>query len=152
MPLSDDLLSDRAVPSIPAEPARSARILIVEDEFLIALTTEAELVSAGHVVVGKAASFDKAMDIARSTAPDLVVMDVRLGAGRDGIEAALAMRQELDLPSVIATGSIDDENRRRAGPARPLAWLAKPYTGDDLLATVAAALAQIGREAAKPEG
>ena len=119
------------------------RVLIVEDEFLIALTAEAELLSAGFVVVGKAASYDKAVALARSTTPDLVLMDVRLGAGRDGIDAALTLREELGLRSIIATGSMDDENRRRAAPAEPLAWLPKPYTGEDLVATVAAALRRL---------
>lgn len=117
-----------------------ARILIVEDEFLIALTAEAELVEAGFIVVGKAASYEKALELARSTRPDIALMDVRLGAGRDGIEAAIALRSELDLPAIIATGSMDDENRRRAAPAVPLAWLPKPYTGEELVGTVTRAL------------
>lgn len=131
------------------DPTLPARILIVEDEFLIALTAEAELVAAGFTVVGKAASYDKAIDLARSFKPDLVVMDVRLGAGRDGIEAALTLRQELGLRSIIATGSMDDENRRRAAPAAPLAWLAKPYMSDELVATVTKAVTTL-RAAAEP--
>lgn len=123
--------------------APTARILIVEDEFLIAMTAEAELVAAGFDVVGKAANYDKAITLAHSTRPDLVLMDVRLGLGRDGIEAAITLRNELDLPSIIATGSMDDENRRRAAPAAPLAWLPKPYSADDLVATVTAALAKL---------
>lgn len=120
-----------------------ARILIVEDEFLIALTAEAELVAAGFTVVGKAASDEKALDLARTGKPDLVLMDVRLGAGRDGIEAALTLRHEMGLRSIIATGSMDDENRRRAAPAAPLAWLAKPYMGDELIATVNTAVTSL---------
>lgn len=124
-----------------------ARIMIVEDEFLIALTAETELEAAGFTVVGKAATHDKALDLARSTGPDLVLMDVRLGPGPDGIEAALYLRRELNIPSIIATGSMDEENRRRAAPAAPLAWLPKPYTGDDLIATVQRALASLAQGA-----
>lgn len=113
-----------------------ARILIVEDEFLIALTAEAELVAAGFIVVGKAATYDKAVELARSTRPDLALMDVRLGPGRDGIDAAIVLRREMNLPAIIATGSMDDENRRRAAPAIPLAWLPKPYSGEELVAAV----------------
>lgn len=123
-----------------ADQTAAARIMIVEDELLIALTAEAELTAAGFIVTGKAASYDKAVDLARSTRPDLALMDVRLGSGRDGIDAALALRQELGLPSIIATGSMDDENRRRAEPAAPLAWLPKPYTPEDLVATIRNAL------------
>ncbi len=128
--------------TLPA-PARPARILIVEDEFLIAMTAETELSAAGFVVVGKAATHDRALELARSLRPDLVVMDVRLGPGRDGIEAAITLRAELDLPAVIASGSFDDENRKRAVPAAPLAWLPKPYSGEDLVATVTRALASL---------
>lgn len=124
-------------PSLPRTPSR---ILIVEDEFLIALTAETELVAAGFSVVGKAASFEKAIALAHSTRPDLVLMDVRLGPGPDGIDIAIALRQELDIPCVIATGSINADNRRRAIPAAPLAWLAKPYTPADLVETVSKAL------------
>lgn len=120
--------------------AKPARILIVEDEFLIALTAEAELVAAGFDVVAKAASYDNAVELAARTKPDLVVMDVRLGPGRDGIEAAITLRRDLGLPCVIATGSMDEVNRRRAIPAAPLAWLPKPYTPEDLVSTVKAAL------------
>ena len=123
-----------------AHQTATARIMIVEDEFLIALTAEAELTAAGFIVTGKAATYDKAVDLARSTRPDLALMDVRLGSGRDGIDAALALRHELGLPSIIATGSMDDENLRRAEPAAPLAWLPKPYTSEDLVATVRNAL------------
>lgn len=119
---------------------RPARILIVEDEFLIALTAEAELMAAGFVVVGKAATYDKAVELARSTRTDLALMDVRLGPGKDGIDAAITLRQDLDIPAIIATGSMDDENRKRAAPAKPLAWLPKPYTPEDLVATVTRAL------------
>lgn len=139
MSASEATTSARVMP----DPALPVRVMIVEDEFLIALTAEAELVAAGFVVVGKAASYDKAIDLARATRPDLVLMDVRLGPGRDGIEAALTLRSELGIPSIIATGSMDDENRRRAIPAAPLDWLPKPYSGQDLVETVARALANL---------
>lgn len=128
-----------------------ARILIVEDEFLIALTAETELAAAGYEVVGKAATYAKAIEIAAKTRPDLVVMDIRLGPGRDGIEAAITLRQEFDLPCIIATGSMDAENRRRAEPAAPLAWLPKPYTPDDLLNTVRQALDRLHPAPAIPD-
>lgn len=120
-----------------------ARILIVEDEFLIALAAEAELIEAGFIVVGKAANHVKAIELAQVTRPDLALMDVRLGAGKDGIEAALVLRQEFGIPSIIATGSMDDENRNRAASAAPLAWLPKPYSGQELVDTVLAAMGKI---------
>lgn len=133
-------------------PHSPARILIVEDEFLIAMVAEAELVAAGFDVVGKAATYTKAIEEAQSTRPDLVLMDVRLGAGRDGIDAAITLRQEFDLPAIIATGSMDEDNRRRAAAAAPLAWLPKPYTAEELIATVNIALRAMQQPAATLDG
>lgn len=126
--------------SSPAAPP--ARILIVEDEFLIALAAESDLEAAGMTVVGKAANSEKALELARRTRPDLVLMDVRLGAGRDGIDTAILLRRELGIGTIFATGSIDAENLRRALPAAPLGWIAKPYTSEDLTSAVRTALAQ----------
>lgn len=129
---------------IPSEPRMSApRVLIVEDEFLIALAAESDLEAAGLIVVGKAGNYEKALELARATRPDLILMDVRLGTGRDGIEAAIAIRAELDIPVVFATGSINAENTRRAAAAHPAGWLAKPYSSDALVTTLRDALAAL---------
>lgn len=128
-------------------PVSAPRVLIVEDEFLIALAAESDLEAEGFAVVGKAATYEKAVDLARATRPDLILMDVRLGAGRDGIEAAIAIRRELDVPVVFATGSINAENIHRAEAAQPAGWLAKPYTSDELLAVLRTAISALRQTA-----
>ena len=86
------------------------RILIVEDEPIIALSTQADLEAAGHTVVGLAVTSDEAINLAASCHPDLVLMDIRLAEG-NGVEAAQAIHQghavlprrpEPTLPSVSA--------------------------------------------------
>ncbi|MBU9697309.1 response regulator [Rhodobacteraceae bacterium HSP-20] len=109
-----------------------ARILIVEDEFLIAMCIEDELREAGHEVVGIAARYETAVAMARAERPDLAIVDVRLASVRDGIDVALTLRRELDIPSVLATGSDHLANVRRAEAAEPLGWVPKPYMPRDL--------------------
>lgn len=116
-----------------------ARILIVEDEFLIAMVAEDELTDAGHEVVGIATTYDAALRLAEDHRPDLAILDVRLASLRDGIDVALDLRQRFAIPAILATGSHDEENLRRAAPARPLGWLTKPYTPEALLDAVEAA-------------
>lgn len=124
-----------------------ARILIVEDEFLIAMVAEDELTDAGHEIVGIAAGYESAITLAMTERPDLAILDVRLASIRDGIDVALELRQRLGIPAILATGSHDDENLRRAQPALPLGWLAKPYTPEGLIAAVANACAAVGLSA-----
>lgn len=114
-----------------------ARILIVEDEFLIAMCIGDELTDAGHDVVGVAADYAGAVDLARRHRPDMAVVDVRLASARDGIEVALTLREELGIPCLLATGSDHPANIARAAAADPLGWLSKPYVPSDLVRLVA---------------
>lgn len=118
-----------------------ARVLVVEDEFLIALVLEDALRAAGYTVVGVAATFDQAVALAEREQPDLAVMDIRLASARDGIEAALEIRRRFDVPSLFASANVDQHSRTRAEPARPAGWLSKPYTPERLVAAVERALA-----------
>lgn len=127
------------------------RILIVEDEILIAMVAETELAEAGHEVVGIAATFDAAVQLADIHRPDLALMDVRLASARDGIDAATEIHHRFGIPCVIASGSVDDVNIGRATAIGPMGWLVKPYSPDQLLQVVAkAALALAGGQVIDP--
>lgn len=121
---------------------RAARVLIVEDDHLVALEIEATLLEAGFEVVGIAATAEEALGLGKSSRPDLAVMDIRLAGKRDGVDAALDLFREEGIRCVFATAHQDAETRRRAEPARPLGWLSKPYRPDVLVKAVRAALAQ----------
>jgi two-component system, response regulator PdtaR len=123
-----------------ADAGQRPRILIVEDDYLVALELEHRLLEGGFDVVGVAASADEATTIARSQRPDLAVMDIRLGKGRDGIDAAVELRKELSIRSVFATAHCDDDTIRRAREALPMGWLTKPYSYQALIATINGAL------------
>ncbi len=103
------------------------RILIVEDEMFVAMDIEAAVIKAGHKVVGFAGTAERAVTLADEMRPDLVLMDIRLPGERDGVDAAIEIRQRFDIPSLIISGYSDAETSARAAPARTLGFIAKPF-------------------------
>jgi len=124
--------------------AEPPRILIVEDDYLVAMEAEAALTDAGFAVAGIAASAEEAIALAASHAPQLVVMDVRLAGHRDGVDAALELSRAHGIRCVFATAHADPQLRARAQPADPLGWLQKPYMMGSLVAMVRRALKDLG--------
>jgi two-component system, response regulator PdtaR len=112
--------------STPYSIPRSLRILIVEDEILIALDMRDLLKESGHLVVGMAGSVDHAIAMALRERPDLVLMDIVLAGPRDGIDAALELRERLDVPTLFITAHPDPLMRERAKASKPLGFLVKP--------------------------
>jgi DNA-binding NarL/FixJ family response regulator len=119
------------------------RILVVEDDFLVATEIEIALSDAGFDVVGVAASADEAVELAVSRKPALVLMDVRLAGERDGIHAALEIFRRLRIRSIFATAHYDKNSLERAQPAMPLGWLRKPYSIASLVNAVRGALREL---------
>jgi DNA-binding response OmpR family regulator len=121
---------------------RSRAVLIVEDDFLIAMQAEAALLDAGFRVTGIATTAEEALTMARDQKPALAIMDIRLAGRRDGVEAAGDLFRELGLRCVFATAHDDLLTRTRAEPFAPLGWLSKPYTMASLTSVVRASLAR----------
>jgi two-component system, response regulator PdtaR len=128
----------------PKTSVRSERVLLVEDDFLVASQIEGALSDAGFNVVGIAGSADEAMELASSEQPALCVMDIRLAGARDGIDAALELFKTRGLRCIFATAHSDAEARRRAEAAAPLGWLQKPYSPAALVAMVRDAVRELG--------
>jgi two-component system, response regulator PdtaR len=122
-----------------------ARILVVEDDFLIATEIEIALSEAGFEVVGVAISAEEAVAFAESQKPALVVMDIRLAGERDGIQAAIEIFQRFGIRCIFATAHSDQRSFDRAKPAMPLGWLQKPYSLVSLLNAVRAGLRELGQ-------
>lgn len=114
-------------------PNRAARILIVEDDFLVAIEVEAALMEAGFEIAGIATTAEEAIALAVAHHPALVVMDVRLASRRDGIDAAIELFRDHKIRSIFASAHADPVSRRRAAAADPLGWLQKPYATDSLI-------------------
>jgi DNA-binding NarL/FixJ family response regulator len=121
------------------------RILVVEDDFLIAMQTEIALTTAGFEVVGPATTAEEAVALAGEAQPVLAVMDIRLASTRDGIDAARQLYQDFAIRCIFATAHDDARTRGRAEPYAPLGWLPKPYTMASLVAVVAEAVAELRR-------
>lgn len=126
----------------------AAKILIVEDEFLIAMECEWILADAGHEVVGIAADEQQAVSLAERTRPDLVLMDIRLARGGDGIAAAKAIRSRYGTRSVFVSAHGERETRTRGEAADPAGWLVKPYTAATLLEAVDEAIVRLAPDEA----
>jgi two-component system, response regulator PdtaR len=103
------------------------RILIVEDEMFVAMDIEAAVIKAGHKVVGFAGTAERAITLADEMRPDLILMDIRLPGDRDGVDAAIEIRQRFDIPSLLISAYANADTRARAEPARPLGFIAKPF-------------------------
>ena len=126
-------------------PDGPARILVVEDDFLVAMQMESALTEAGFEVAGVAASGEDAIELALSERPQLAVMDIRLAGDRDGIDTALQLFSEQGIRCIFATAHHDEQSRKRAAPAVPLGWLHKPYTMTSLVGLVRSALDKLDK-------
>lgn len=104
------------------------RVLIVEDESLIALDLADILEELGFEVIGPAATADAACRLAAEHSPDLVLMDIRIRGERDGIEAAREILRWHPTAIIFLTAESDPATRSRASELRPRAYLPKPVT------------------------
>ena len=117
-----------------------ARILVVEDEFAVAMELEDHLDALGYTVVDHVMTGAKAVDRAAATDPDLVLMDVRLDGPMDGVEAAQTIRASAPVPVVFVTAYSDDETLQRATDTTPFGYVVKPFDERELYATLEVAL------------
>lgn len=122
------------------EGAPAPRVMIVEDEFIVALDLETTLEGAGFEVVGVASNAADAVLIAEQQRPSVVVMDVRIAGERDGIEAAVEIYERFGIRSLFATAYRDPATLARASHANAAGWLTKPYSSQALITAVQAAL------------
>ncbi|MBU2515363.1 response regulator [bacterium] len=109
-----------------------SRILIVEDEVIVAKEIEETLLKIGYDVCSIVNSGEKAIAQAGKEKPDIILMDINLQGEMDGIEAAGIIRNQFDLPVVYLTAYVDAETTRRAKVTQPLGYLQKPFEETDL--------------------
>ncbi|MEI6385905.1 MAG: response regulator [Spirochaetota bacterium] len=107
---------------------KHTRILIVEDEFMIANQLKTNLIKGGRSVCGIASRGEDAIDMARKEMPDAILMDIRIRGSQDGVAAATEIRTFLDVPIIFTSGYADHEMRDRALALQPSAYLLKPIS------------------------
>ncbi len=117
-------------------------VLIVEDEFLIAETLEAYMEDLGVPVCGRATAADEAVALAVEHRPAVILMDVRLIGKKDGVDAALEVYERVGSRVIFLTGSREPATIDRINLDHPYAILFKPTTGNQIRATVTAALGE----------
>jgi two-component system, response regulator PdtaR len=119
------------------------RILIVEDNCFVADQCESALIEAGYEVVDIVTTADDAIKVALERRPRLILMDIYLPGKRDGVDAAIEIRERCGIRSIFFSVLVDAGGKARADAARPLAWLAKPFTIEKLVTTVESAIGDI---------
>jgi two-component system, response regulator PdtaR len=116
------------------------KILIVEDEPVIAADIEFTLTKAGYLVVGIANNSTQALDMIVTRQPDLVLLDIAIKGDRDGIDVANIMMKKHMIPFVFLTSFSDRETLERAKTTLPLGYIVKPFKDKDVLSTIEIAL------------
>lgn len=126
----------------------ASRILIVEDEAIVALELEHRLVRQGYTIAGTARSADEAVSIVADQTIDLALLDLRLRGKRDGIDVARELR-ERDIPFVFLTAHGDDETLARVKAVEPQGYLLKPFDERLLRLTIETAVHRHASERAR---
>ena len=122
------------------------RILIVEDEAVVALDIERRVTGLGYTIVATTDSAEEAIELAERERPDLVLMDIRLRGLMDGIEAGRQIRNEWRIPVVYLTAHADEPTLARAKETAPFGYILKPFDEQKLRVTLEVALAKHARE------
>ena len=122
------------------------RIMIVENEIATARTTKATLEELGCPVCSVAASGEEALGQARETCPDLILMDISPGGTPGGIETALRIKSDYDIPVVFVSSDQELSSLEQARRAGSFGFLVKPYSGPQLRATIEMALSRYEAE------
>jgi DNA-binding NarL/FixJ family response regulator len=125
---------------MPATPDSPPRILVVEDDYFVALDLEGGLREAGMQVLGPVPTAEEALALAKAERPVLALMDIRLAGAKDGIDVALELYRELGIRCLFASAHVEPPYRQRAAAAAPLGWVQKPYTIAAVVAAVKTAL------------
>lgn len=108
------------------------RILLVDDDQLIRFVHQMFIERAGHEVVGVAEEESQAVELALSLKPDVIVMDIRLEDGTNGISAMKSIQQTLDIPAIYISGNSDSKTFEEAEQTLMKAFLVKPVTQDEI--------------------
>lgn len=116
------------------------RILIVEDEKIIAFDLRRRLTAFGFQVLDSCSSGTEALDLCSRERPDMVLMDILLEGEVDGIETARLLRERYQIPSIFLTAYSDSATLDRAKAAEPLAYIIKPFKERELFTTIDVAL------------
>ena len=112
------------------------KIGIVEDEVIIADHIADILVKLGYEVAEPSASYAEAIEMIEVEMPDLLLLDIQLKGKRDGVDLAMKIKDEYNLPVIFLTANADAATVQRAKKANPASYLIKPFTKEDLYTAI----------------
>lgn len=119
---------------------KKAKILVVEDQNIVALNIRNKLKNLGYTVPATAATGEEAIRKAELTSADLVLMDIMLKGDMDGISAAQEIKSQLGIPILYLTAYTDEETLGRAKMTEPAGYISKPFKEEDLHSNIEMAL------------
>jgi two-component system, response regulator PdtaR len=122
-------------------------IAIAEDDWFLAEYLCGELAALGHAIVGRARTGEELINLVARERPDLVLVDVRLADGSDGLAAAKEIQERFGMPAIAATGHLTAAEAEAAGL---LGILSKPYTSHALRAVLEGAAAWLESGSSRP--
>jgi len=127
----------------------SVKIGVVEDEMIIAASIVSTLKKLNYKVSTPAASYADALEMIEKEQPHLLLLDINLGGQKDGIDVAEFVRANYQLPIIFLTANSDTATVQRAKAVKPNAYLLKPFTKDDLFASIEIAISNYYENADK---
>lgn len=124
----------------------TVRILIVEDEPLIAEDLRAHLEELGYDVCAVCGNALDAMSEVAARKPDLLLLDINLGGGADGVQLAERVKSKHGVPFIFVTSHSDKATLERVKPLRPAGFIIKPFDENDLRTQIELALARYAND------
>ncbi|MBL0882318.1 MAG: response regulator [Chitinophagaceae bacterium] len=116
------------------------RILIVEDESLVAMDMERMLMGLGYDIIPNVNSYHDAIEVLNTNKPDLVLLDINLNDTKTGIDLSKQLQQQYHLPFIYITSHSDKATMDEALVTKPHGYLLKPFDADDLYAAIEVAM------------
>ncbi|WP_235297927.1 LytR/AlgR family response regulator transcription factor [Portibacter marinus] len=114
----------------------ASKIMIVEDEMLIAADISIELTTVGYEVVGIYTKAEDVLKALQESKPEIILMDIVLSGKMNGIDAAKEILKLYQTPVIFLTSNVDDATFKKAKEAKPYAFISKPFRKDDLLRAI----------------
>ena len=121
-------------------------VLVVEDESIVSKDIQHSLKKLGYNVVGASATGEKAIELAGTEQPDIVLMDIMLKGDMNGIEAAEAIKTQFSIPVIFLTAYADESTLSKAKITQPYGYILKPFKEIDLHTTIEMAIYKHGKE------
>lgn len=114
----------------------SIRVLIVEDEAIIAADIEQTVLKEGYQVVGIAHSSTKAIDMLHRLTPDIILLDIAIKGDKDGIDIAHIIKEQYQKPFIYITSFADKDTLEKAKSTYPSGYIVKPFKDRDIISAI----------------